>query len=628
MFGPAPSFEASCVMQACARCNQPGKYRCSGCNSVCYCSAACQKESWARGHKGQCAVLKQLATNAPSALKRSSEGLRLVPNVPVDQWLAKPDRVGLLVECDREAQHFPGCGIENVGNTCFVNSVLQVLTSSVPLLLWLQSKEHSLACGSKGGFCSLCAMSEWAVLVSGTSSEYFVRPMQILRHLSSFGDFRLGMQSDAAEFFYGLVNSMQTALIGNRKLTLDEEHTTLISQLFGGFKCHQLCCVKCKTMTALKAFEYFLDLPLPSSSGKMSVEELLLEFFGEAKVEGWKSCPQCKETSDGAVESSCLYRTHSLLGITLMRFDERGRKIHAPVAFRMEMNLKHLFHPDAIPQQEIFDYDLYGLIVHYGESRHAGHYTAFVKMEHRWYLCDDLKITEVAPGVVMSQAAYMLFYQRRQKGAVAVTLEYVAAPQQPVAKKEAAVAPPHSVHFRTGSDGASIRDLVVRVEIAGVDASSVRITVKESGFVRIGGASFAEVVVADLPFTFKGSEARAKVYEKGIVVTLPICDVAASQTEGVSVPVAACSGPVQEVVLAENCIREAEPARAASGASQGSDWLSEASYRALYQMIAEKPVAAVVKPAVSAVKVAPKVPKRNDPCFCGSGRKFKSCHMK
>ncbi len=174
------------------------------------------------------------------------------------------------------------------------------------------------------------------------------------------------------------------------------------------------------------------------------------------------------------------------------------------------MNLKHLFHPDAVPLQETFDYNLCGVIVHYGESRHAGHYTAFVKMEHRWYLCDDLKITEVAPGVVQSQAAYMLFYQRRQKGAVPVTLEYVAAPQQPAAKKEAAAAPPHSVHFRTAKDGASIRDLVVRVEAAGVDSTAVRVTAKDSGSVHIAGAAFAEVVVADLPFSFKSSEAKAK----------------------------------------------------------------------------------------------------------------------
>ena len=477
------------AMQACARCNRPGIYKCSGCGSVCYCSAACQAEAWKRGHKGACAVLRaqQAGLAAPSPLSKSADGvaaglssplsksaeglLRQVPNVAPDKWLAKPERVRALVERDRESVAFSGCGIDNLGNTCFVNSVLQVLTSTVPLLLWLQSREHALSCPVKPAFCPLCALTSWAVLVSNTSAEYFVRPLEILRHLRAFGeDFRQGLQSDAAEFFYGVVNAMQTALVGSAKVTPDEEQTTLISQVFGGFKCHQLCCVRCKTTTALKSFEYFLDLPLPSSSGKMSVEELLLEFFGDTRVEGWKSCPQCKDASEGAIETSCLYRTHSVLGMTLMRFDERGRKIHTPVAFRMEINLKHLFHPDAAAQQETFDYDLYAVVVHYGESRHAGHYTAFVKMQHRWYLCDDLKVTEVAPAVVMSQAAYMLFYQRRQKSAVPVTLEYVAAPlAAQVKKKEPRAVLPHSVHFRTGPDGMSLRDLVVRINVAVAD---------------------------------------------------------------------------------------------------------------------------------------------------------------
>ncbi len=77
-------------------------------------------------------------------------------------------------------------------------------------------------------------------------------------------------------------------------------------------------------------------------------------------------------------------------------------------------------------------------------------------------------------------------------------------------------------------------------------------------------------------------------------------------------------------------MREAEAPSAAGGSGGGAeeDWLKEASYRALYQVIADKPVSTVVKPVVAPVKTAPKVPKRNDPCFCGSGRKFKSCHMK
>jgi hypothetical protein len=143
LFGIFRQCEGVCVgvMQACARCNRPGIYKCSGCGTVCYCSAACQTEAWKRGHKGACGVLRAQqaggVASQPASLSRSAEGrpLRQVPNVAPEKWLAKPERVSALVERDRESVAFSGCGVENLGNSCFVNSVLQVLTSTIPLLV-------------------------------------------------------------------------------------------------------------------------------------------------------------------------------------------------------------------------------------------------------------------------------------------------------------------------------------------------------------------------------------------------------------------------------------------------------------------------------------------------------------
>lgn len=56
------------------------------------------------------------------------------------------------------------------------------------------------------------------LLVSSTSNEYVLRPLAILRNLSRFGEFHLGMQCDAAEFFYGLMDSLQMCLLHGKKV--------------------------------------------------------------------------------------------------------------------------------------------------------------------------------------------------------------------------------------------------------------------------------------------------------------------------------------------------------------------------------------------------------------------------
>lgn len=57
-------------------------------------------------------------------------------------------------------------------------------------------------------------------------------------------------------------------------------------------------------------------------------------------------------------------------------------------------------------------YDCYGVVNHYG-SNFFGHYTAFVKREDGWYCGDDSSFSKIDEKKVVSEAAYVLFYKRR-----------------------------------------------------------------------------------------------------------------------------------------------------------------------------------------------------------------------
>merc|ERR1712038_583086 len=61
-------------------------------------------------------------------------------------------------------------------------------------------------------------------------------------------------------------------------------------------------------------------------------------------------------------------------------------------------------------------YDLIAVSNHYG-GMGGGHYTAYGKNkdDSRWYHFDDSSVTPIAENAVVTKAAYVLFYQRREE---------------------------------------------------------------------------------------------------------------------------------------------------------------------------------------------------------------------
>ncbi|PKK16751.1 ubiquitin carboxyl-terminal hydrolase 42-like, partial [Columba livia] len=140
-----------------------------------------------------------------------------------------------------------GAGLHNLGNTCFLNSVLQCLTYTPPLANHLLSGEHSQACGQKG-FCVMCRMEVHVQQVLHSSASA-IEPWAVVDFLTEIGEnFQHGRQEDAHEFLRCTVDAMQRAcLSGNSDLDMSSQATTIVHQIFGGFL----------RSRALKRFEAF-----------------------------------------------------------------------------------------------------------------------------------------------------------------------------------------------------------------------------------------------------------------------------------------------------------------------------------------------------------------------------------
>ncbi|XP_077490734.1 ubiquitin specific peptidase 36 isoform X2 [Amblyomma americanum] len=308
-----------------------------------------------------------------------------------------------------------GAGLINLGNTCFMNTVIQCLTYCPPLANYLlHQDDHCTKCKTIN-FCMMCELQRHMKRALEKPGDA-IKPLYIYQRLKAIAKhFQFGQQEDAHEFLRYVVDNLWKAALSNYeggvKLDPASKETTVVNEIFGGYHRSQVTCMKCKEKS--NTYDHFMDLILDIKNA--SSLEKALEKFVEPELlqnENAYKCPRCN-IKVMAQKRFTVHRAPNVATFQFKRFDSNrmfGGKITKHVSYPEHLELRPYMsdkHGDPVT------YRLNAVLVHLGASCNSGHYFCFVRNSNgSWYCMDDSRVNQVSLGQVLNQQAYVLFYVR------------------------------------------------------------------------------------------------------------------------------------------------------------------------------------------------------------------------
>ena len=326
-------------------------------------------------------------------------------------------------------------GLCNLGNTCYINSFIQILSHTYELNDFMESNEFKQRLNPKE--CIL--LIEWDKLRRLMWSENCtVAPWGFLKTIQNVAQeknrelFTGYMQNDLPEFVLfildcfhlGLQREVDMKITGTIKTTADKlanDCYNMIYQMYKKEYSEIFNLFYCVSVTQIinKENKVLINKPEPCSLISLPIkinECTLYECFENycdleplTGENAWYN-EETKQKED-VVKRILFWSLPNILIIDMKRFNNNNTKINSLVTFPIdELNLsKYII--GYKPEEYI--YELYGIGNHSGSSN-GGHYYAFVKNANgKWYNYNDTNVKEITIDELVTTKAYCLFYRKK-----------------------------------------------------------------------------------------------------------------------------------------------------------------------------------------------------------------------
>lgn len=307
-------------------------------------------------------------------------------------------------------------GLINLGNSCYMNSVLQVLAHSDDFKNYFQ--ENNFSVKEPLSFALKKFLREY---FDNKKGSYFAPKnlheaiRQHYKNENSSFQFANGSQFDAPEFLGHFLSSLE---IENRKFFN-------IFRWQGG---DSYCCQACNHRWQTK--EDFLAWLIAIKSEALVKKELsnnktgcryepalttLLDYY-TSELNSTCICKRCGVQNVKTTSIIPFFPKYLILQFVI------GENIPFFIRIPKELNLA----PYCTTQQNVnFDYTLYGIVRRVGRDIYSGHYTAAIKDGDAWYICDDRSVyklsnpylddCETCSRDLAPSGTLLLFYKKKEE---------------------------------------------------------------------------------------------------------------------------------------------------------------------------------------------------------------------
>ncbi|XP_072383228.1 ubiquitin carboxyl-terminal hydrolase 2-like isoform X2 [Diabrotica undecimpunctata] len=336
-------------------------------------------------------------------------------------------------------------GLKNIGNTCFMNSVIQCLSNTRWLLEYLKKegyvKDINTSISSMKGALIKAFAEVIKELWSEDASDRVVNTASLKGQIQRFAPRFMGYaQQDAQEFLRYLLEGLHEdvnrvhekpkpilteideKLSDNEKAQeswtryLRMDNSRIVDHFVGQLK-STLKCTHCGHCSVTFDPFWDLSLPIPQRTGQLRLSQCLDSFTREETLDGDEkpTCSKCKERRR-CTKSFSIHKFPKILVIHLKRFSptERFRgKLNVTVDFPMEgLDMSQYAADNVSPCR----YNLYAISNHSGTT-YSGHYTAYCRHPYtgHWHEYNDSRVSSISSKSLVSGEAYVLFYE--QEGA-------------------------------------------------------------------------------------------------------------------------------------------------------------------------------------------------------------------